>query len=25
VCETLHDPEETIDVRRAHACLTEWS
>ena len=25
VCEALHDAEETVDVRRARACLTEWS
>ena len=25
VCETLRDAEETVDVRRARACLTEWS
>jgi hypothetical protein len=25
VCETLPDAEETVDVRRARACLTEWS
>ena len=25
VCEILHDAEETVDVRRARACLMEWS
>ena len=25
VCEVLRDAEETIDVRRARACLREWS
>jgi predicted ATPase len=25
VCDTLGDAEETVDVRRARACLTEWS
>ena len=25
VCETLRDAEETVDVRRARACLMEWS
>jgi predicted ATPase len=24
VCEALRDAEETVDVRRARACLTEW-
>jgi serine/threonine protein kinase/predicted ATPase len=25
VCEVLNDAEETVDVRRARACLMEWS
>jgi predicted ATPase len=25
VCEVFPDAEETVDVRRARACLTEWS
>jgi tetratricopeptide (TPR) repeat protein len=25
VLETLGDPEDTVDMRRARACLTEWS
>jgi tetratricopeptide (TPR) repeat protein len=25
VCEVLRDAEETVDVRRPRACLTEWS
>jgi predicted ATPase len=25
ICDALGDAEETVDVRRARACLSEWS